>query len=170
MDFFVKPLSSKRRTNADEANRKLLTFGITYRYINNVDKDSENRLQFDMSPKYPLPKDMLLDDRNRLELRMISGDVTWRYRNRLTFQRTFQFRRFRPTPYARAEAFYEPSQGGWTELAYSFGGFIPIREHIEVEPYYERQRLYESKSSHVNAVGITLAVYFRKNTAKKSGN
>ena len=36
--FFVKPLSSKRRTNADEANRKLLTLAVTYSYINNVDK------------------------------------------------------------------------------------------------------------------------------------
>ena len=80
IDFFVKPLSNRRRTNWDEANRKLLTFGLTYRYIHNVDKAAENRLQFDVSPKYPLPKDMLLDDRSRVELRIISGDVTWRYR------------------------------------------------------------------------------------------
>jgi hypothetical protein len=165
VNFFVKPLSSKRRTNADEANRKLLTLGVTYSYINNVDKANENRLQFDMAPKFPLPKDMLLDDRNRLELRIISGDVTWRYRNRLTFQRSFQSDRFKFTPYARAEAFYEINQGEWSELTYSFGGFIPIRERIEVEPYYERQDLYGSKSFHVNAVGVTLAFYFKKTTA-----
>ena len=167
INFFVKPLSSTRRTNWDEANRKLLTFGIIYRYIRNVDKADENRLQFDVSPKYPLPKDMLLDDRNRLELRIISGDVTWRYRNRLTFQRTFQIHRLRLTPYARAEAFYEINQGEWSELTYSFGGFIPIRERIELEPYYERQILYGSKSSRVNAAGITLAFYFRKSAAIK---
>jgi hypothetical protein len=170
IDFFVKPLSSTRRTNWDEANRKLLTIGVTYRYIHNVDKASENRLQFDASPKYPLPKDMLLDDRNRLELRIISGGVTWRYRNRLTFQRTFQARRFRFTPYARFEAFYEINQGAWSELTYSFGGYIPIRERIELEPYYERQQLFGSKPSHVNAVGITLAFHFKKNTATKNGN
>ncbi|HEY6376805.1 MAG TPA: DUF2490 domain-containing protein [Edaphobacter sp.] len=169
IDFFVKPLSSTRRTNWDEANRKLLTFGVTYRFIHNVDKADENRLQFDVSPKYPLPKDMLIDDRNRLELRVISGDVTWRYRNRLTFQRTFQTHRFKFTPYARAEAFYEINQGEWSEWTYSFGGFIPISEHIEVEPYYERQDLYGSKPSHVNAFGITLAFYFRKSAANKSG-
>jgi hypothetical protein len=170
IDFFVKPLSSTRRTHWDEANRKLLTIGVTYRYIHNVDKASENRLQFDASPKYPLPRDMLLDDRNRLELRIISGGVTWRYRNRLTFQRTFQARRFRFTPYARFEAFYEINQGAWSELTYSFGGYIPIRERIELEPYYERQQLFGSKPSHVNAVGITLAFHFKKNTATKNGN
>jgi hypothetical protein len=169
IDFFVKPLSSTRRTNWDEANRKLLTFGVTYRYIHNVDKADENRLQFDVSPKYPLPKDMLLDDRNRVELRIISGDGTWRYRNRLTFQRTFQTHRFKSTPYARAEAFYEINQGEWSEWTYSFGGFIPIRERIEVEPYYERQDLYGSKPSHVNAFGITIAFYFRKSTDIKNG-
>ena len=169
MNFFVKPLSSKRRTNWDEANRKLLTFGVIYRYIRNVDKADENRLQFDVSPKYPLPRDMLLDDRNRLELRIINGDATWRYRNRLTFQRTFQSHRFRFTPYARAEAFYEINQGEWSEVTYSFGGFIPIRERIEVEPYYERQDLYGSNRSQVNAVGITLAFYFRRSTAIKNG-
>jgi Protein of unknown function (DUF2490) len=162
VDFFVKPLSSARRTNWDEANRKLLTLGVTYRYIQNVDKADENRLQFDVSPKYPLPKDMLLGDRNRVELRIIGGDVTWRYRNRLTFQRTFQTHRFRFTPYARVEAFYEINQAEWSELTYSFGGFIPIRKRVEVEPYYERQELYGSKPSHVNAVGITLAFYFRR--------
>ncbi len=169
INFFVKPLSSTRRTNWDEANRKLLTFGVTYRFIHNADKADENRLQFDVSPKYPLPKDMLIDDRNRLELRVISGDVTWRYRNRFTFQRTFQTHRFRFTPYARAEAFYEINQGKWSEWTYSFGGFIPIRERIEIEPYYERQDLHGSNPSHVNAFGITLAFYFRKSTAHKSG-
>jgi hypothetical protein len=54
-------------------------------------------------------------------------------------------------------------------LTYSFGGFIPIRERIEVELYYERQAFYGSKPSHVNAVGITLAFYFRKNAAKRDG-
>jgi hypothetical protein len=163
INFFVKPLSSKRRTNKDEANRKLLTFGATYRYVSNVDKANENRLQFDVAPKYPLPKDMLIDDRNRLELRIISSDVTWRYRNRLTFQRTFQLHRFRFTPYARVEPFYEINQGKWSELTYSFGGFIPIRKRVEIEPYYEGQDFYGSTPSHVNAVGITLAFYFRKN-------
>src|ERR1700733_13959437 len=54
-NFFVKPLSSKRRTNADEANRNLLTLGVIYSNINNVDKANENRLQFDAAPKFPLP-------------------------------------------------------------------------------------------------------------------
>ena len=117
-NFFLKPLSSKRRTNADEANRKLLTLRVTYRCINNVDEANEDRLQFDMAPKFLLPKDMLLDDRNRLELRIISGDVTWRYRNRLTFQRTFQTHRFKFTLYARAEAFYEINQGECVRISH----------------------------------------------------
>lgn len=168
VDFFVKPLSPKRRTNENEANSKLLTLGITYRYIDNVDKANENRLQFDLAPKYPLPQDMLLDDRNRLELRIIEGDRTWRYRNRLTFQKTMQIRRFKITPYARSEIFYEINQGKWSELTYSLGGYIPITKRIEVEPYYEGQRLYGSTPSHVNAVGITVAFYFRRNAAGKS--
>lgn len=170
VNFFVKPLSSKRRTNKDEANSKLLTFGVTYRYINNVDKANENRLQFDMAPKYPLPRDMLLDDRNRLELRVIMGNVTWRYRNRLTFQKTIQFRRFRLTPNARAEAFYEINQNKWSEVNYSFGGFIPIARRIEIEPYYQGEYLYGAASSYVNAVGVTVAFYFRRSTAKKGNN
>jgi Protein of unknown function (DUF2490) len=168
INFFVKPLSGKRRTNKDEANRKLLTFGATYRFVNNVDKANENRLQFDVAPKYPLPKDMLIDDRNRLELRIISSDVTWRYRNRLTFQRSFQLHRFKFTPYARGEAFYEINQGKWSELTYSFGGFIPIKERVEVEPYYEGQDLHGSTTSHVNAIGITLAIYFRRSIPVKN--
>ena len=162
VNVFVKPLSNRRRTNKDEANSRLLTFGVTYRHISSVDKANENRLQFDMAPKYPLPKDMLLDDRNRLELRLITGNVTWRYRNRLTFQKTIQFRRFKLTPYARAEGFYEINQSKWSEVDYSFGGFIPIGRHIEIEPYYQGEYLYGATSSHVNAVGVTVAFYFGK--------
>jgi hypothetical protein len=127
-----------------------------------VDKANENRLQFDMALKFPLPRDMLLDDRNRLELRIISGVATWRYRNRLTLQQTFQLHHFRLTPYARAEAFYEVNQGEWSEFTYSAGAFIPIRERIEVEPYYQGQNSHGSEPSHVNAVRITLAFYFRR--------
>ena len=50
---------------------------------------------------------MLLSDRNRVEFRDIGWQFFWRYRNRLTSERTFTFRGYRFTPYLRAEAFYD---------------------------------------------------------------
>jgi hypothetical protein len=167
VDFFVKRLSSKLRTNEDDANQKLLTLGVTYRSISNVDKPDENRLQFDVTPRYSLLWDMLLGDRNRIELRIISGGVTWRYRNRLTVQRTFKLHRFTLTPYARGEAFYDISKGMWSETTYSFGGFIPLTKRMEIQPYFQHENMLGSSSPNVNAFGLTFSVYFRKSAAKK---
>ncbi len=168
VDFFIGPIHALRHTNEDDSNRQLLTLGVTYRSINNVDKPNENRLQFDMTPRYRLPADLLLADRNRIELRIISGGVTWRYRNRLTVQRTFVFRHLALTPYGRVEGFYDISKGYWSEATYSGGANITLTKRIEIEPYYERQDIYGSSPSNVNGFGLTLSIYFRRSAATRA--
>jgi hypothetical protein len=51
---------------------------------------------------------LLLIDRNRLDLRWVDGNFSWRCRNRLTLERHFKMGGNRAlTPYASGELFYD---------------------------------------------------------------
>ena len=52
------------------------------------------------SPRFPLPWKIVLTDRNRGDLRMIAGDFSWRYRNRLSVERAVFIHSYAFTPYA----------------------------------------------------------------------
>jgi hypothetical protein len=167
LNIFLKPLSSERRTTADDSERNLLTFGVGYRSISATDKAEENRIELDLAPKYPLPAGMLLDDRNRIDLRFIADNFTWRYRNRLTLQRTFEIHSVKVTPYARGEVFYDISSSSWNKTTYALGGTVGLTKRIDLEPYYERENNTGSTPNHVNAFGLTFHAYFRKATAMR---
>jgi len=52
-------------------------------------------------------KDRLLgSDRNRLEINLTNGNFSWRYRNRLTLQKTIAVRSYHPALFASAEFYY----------------------------------------------------------------
>ena len=51
--------------------------------------------------------DVLLSDRNRIDLRDIAGEFSWRYRNRLSVEKEFSIGRVRVNPYTRFEVYYD---------------------------------------------------------------
>jgi hypothetical protein len=165
LHVFLKPLPSIRQTTRDDSNRNRLTGGVGYRSISATDKPDENRIQLDLAPRFQLPGRMLLDDRDRIDLRFISGNFTWRYRNRLTLQRTFKIHAFPVTPYARGEVYYDISSNMWNRTTYSLGGTIGLTKRTEIRPYYERENNTGSSPNHVNGLGLTLRVYFREAAA-----
>lgn len=165
LNLFLHPLLSVRQTTGDDANRNLLTGGIGYRAISSTAKPEENRIELDLAPRFQLPGSMLLDDRNRIDLRFISGNFTWRYRNRLTLQRTFKIHAFTVTPYARAEVYYDISSNEWNKMTYSSGGVISLTKRMDIEAYYQRENNIGSTPNHVNGIGLTLHVYFRRAAA-----
>ncbi|WP_084080930.1 DUF2490 domain-containing protein [Edaphobacter aggregans] len=103
----------------------------------------------------------MLSDRNRADLRFIGGDFDWRYRNRLTAERTFSILSHHFTPYLRAEAYYDSNAEKWSRTAASVGSTFPIRRHSEIEAYYEHQNdTSTAPNRQVNALGIVLTMYF----------
>ena len=55
---------------------------------------------------------------DRVDLRFIDGEFSWRYRNRLSAEREFSIGRVRLNPYARFEVYYDSRYSKWsrTEL------------------------------------------------------
>ena len=59
-----------------------------------------------------------------------NGELTWRYRNRLQFEREVTIRSYRPTPYANVEVFYDSRYHKWSSTAADAGCQFPIRRHF----------------------------------------
>ena len=80
-----------------------------------------------------------MSERNRADLRYIDGEFSWRYRNRLSAERTFSLRSFHFAPYLRAEVFYDSRFEKWPRTALTAGSTFPIGKHFDLEWYYEHQ-------------------------------
>jgi hypothetical protein len=147
-----------------------------YRFGSSVgDTDSpykEHRILTEQTLRKLLPGDVLLSDRNREDFRFISGDFSFRYRNRLTIEREVHLLKERTiTPYASAEIFYDTRYNAWNRNRFAVGlqqslrrgplrrMLLPKRQVI-LDLYYMRQNDSRSETQHVNAIGAALAFYF----------
>jgi hypothetical protein len=163
LDVNFRPLVRKRLHTNDSANGNFLTLRVGYQYFNNVGKPDENRIQVAATSRFELPWSLILAERNRVDLRFITDQFSWRYRNRLTLQRTFLIKRLSFSPYAQGEIFYDSRSGTWSKNTYSFGAAFPIRKRFEFEGYYERDNTSGGSPPHENVIGTTLSVYLRRN-------
>ena len=164
LDIFVKPhFKLKRFTifQLDEAKSRLLTFRIGYNYLPTPGKPPENRASLDATPRYPLKVGVSVADRNRIELRFIGGEFSWRYRNRLMVERTLGIHSYHFTPYVRAEAYYDSNPKKWSRTTEDIGCLFPIRRRAEIEPYYQHMNdTSKSPNRQTHGIGLVLSVYF----------
>ena len=90
----------------DESKNRLLLARIGYRYLPSYTGGSaEQRGVLEGTARFPLIGlfgDVLLSDRNRLDLRFIDGEFSWRYRNRLSAEREFSIGKIASTEQYRA--------------------------------------------------------------------
>jgi len=132
----------------------------------------EHRILTEQTLRKLLPGDLLLSDRNREDFRFLSGDFSFRYRNRVTIEREVHLFKGRTiTPYASAEIFYDTRYNAWNRTSFAIGFqqslrrgplrrmLLPERQII-LDLYYMRQNDTRSETQHVNAFGAALAFYF----------
>jgi hypothetical protein len=106
---------------------------------------------------------LLLTDRHRTDLRVINGRFAWRYRNRMTLERSFKVGRLSLTPFARGEVFYDGYWGLWSQNSYSMGATFPISNRLDLAPFYEHRNNSKSTPQHIDALGFAMSLYFRGN-------
>jgi len=167
LDFYIKPLKKQRKKwlvfPLDESKARRLSVRVGYRYIlpYGSDDPGEHRGVLEITPRTPLPAGILVSDRSRMDFRFIEGVYSWRYRNRLTFEREFSVRRFKFAPYIRGEAYYDSRYDKWSRTAIIAGSTFPVTKHIELEPYWEHQNDSGGSSNRdVNAFGAVVNLYF----------
>jgi hypothetical protein len=104
---------------------------------------------------------ILLSSRNRADLDWSDGNFSWRYRNRLSLQRTVTIRSYHPIPFARAEFFYTSKYQKWSTTALYAGCSFPLGKHTQLEPYYEHQNNTGKRpNQHLNQFGLILSLHF----------
>lgn len=164
IDFFLKPLVKLKRITVfeiDQAKDRPLMFRLGYRYMPSTDGTVEHRGIAEVTGRYPLIRGVLLSDRNRMEFRDLSGEFFWRYRNRLSAERTFAIHGYHFTPYLRAEVFYDDKYSKWSRTELTVGSTFPIGKHIELEWYYAHQNdTARPPNRQVDGLGYVLSMYF----------
>lgn len=153
-----------------------LILRVGYRFGTSVgDADSpykEHRIVTEQTLRKLLPGDLLLSDRNREDFRFVSGDFSFRYRNRVTIEREVHLFKGRTiTPYLSAEMFYDTRYNAWNRNRFAAGVqqslrrgplrklLLPERQVI-LDLYYMRQNDSRSETQHVNGIGAALTFYF----------
>ena len=168
VDLQLKPL--RRRVpllefRLDESKNRLLLARIGYRYLPSYTGGSaEQRGVLEGTARFPLIGffgDILLSDRNRVDLRFIDGEFSWRYRNRLSAEREFSIGRVRLNPYARFEVYYDSRHSTWSRTELQAGSAFPVTRRWELESYFDViNDSSESPTSQTKAVGVVTTLYF----------
>ncbi|HTA59950.1 MAG TPA: DUF2490 domain-containing protein [Candidatus Baltobacteraceae bacterium] len=164
LQLYLKPLIKLKKVKAfdlDDSKSRLLVLEIGYRYITAPGAPSENRMQVAVTSNFPLKAGFSLSDRNRADLDWKSGIFTWRYRNKLTLDRTFAIRSYHFIPYFAAEPFYESQYSKWSTTSLYAGSLFPVGKHVQFNTYYEHDNnTGKHPNRQVNSVGLVLNLYF----------
>jgi hypothetical protein len=163
-DFFLKPLVRLENITAfdlDDSKSRPLQLSVGFRYVPSPDKPHIERMIVAATPHFPLVADILLTDRNRADLNWEKGQLSWRYRNRVSFERRFTIRSYHPVPYVSAEAFYQSQYQKWSTTALYAGCLFPAGKHLELDPYYEHQNITGKRpNQQLNQFGLVLSLYY----------
>ena len=166
LDFYLKPflhLKGATEFDLDDSKSRPFVFSIGYRYLPQANgAPSTNRMEPVVTFNFPLKGKILLSDRNRGDLDWQNGGFTWRYRNRIQFEKTFRWDSYHFSPYASAEFYYASQYAKWSDTAIYVGCLFPFRKHFEFNPYYEHQNSTgKSPNQQYNQLGLMLNIFFQ---------
>jgi hypothetical protein len=165
LDFYVHPwikLAEVNKFDLDDTKPRLLTLAMGYRYLPEANGGAAtNRMEPVLTMRFPVTKRLLLTDRNRFDLDWKSGGFEWRYRNRVQLEGPFAIRKYHMKAYASVEPFYQSQYGKWSDTAIYAGCLLPIRKHVQLDPYYEHQNNTGKRpNEQLNQFGIVLNLFF----------
>ena len=169
IQFSLKPLVRLRRLSTfdlDDSKSRTLVAETGYRIITTPNAANTNRAEEAVITHFPLVAGVLLSDRNRADLQWQNGDFTWRYRNKLTLQRTLPVFSYHLIPYVAAEPFYESQYNKWSTTDLYVGCLFPVGKHVQFESYYEHENnTGKHPNKQDNFVGVVLYLYFSREKA-----
>jgi len=160
----LKPLIRLRRVTTfdlDDSKSRTLVAETGYRIITAPNTPDTNRAEEALTSHLPLMAGILLSDRNRADLEWQNGVFNWRYRNKLTLQRTLPVSSYHLIPYVAAEPFYESQYNKWSTTDLYAGCLFPVGRHIQFESYYEHENnTGKHPNKRNNFFGLVLYLYF----------
>ena len=175
IQMYLKPLIKLKKITTfdlDDSKPRALVLEAGYRYITAPNKPTDNRFLTAVTSHFPMKAAFLLTDRNRADLDWKGGKFYWRYRNKLTLERTFAIHSYHPIPYVALEPYYTSQYAKWSTTTEFAGCLLPVGKHVEFNPYYEHENDTGSKRGNTqqNSIGVALYLYFsveKNRTAKQ---
>ena len=165
LNYRIKRLTMHREKDIDEENEHLFVLGAGYEYLQTLENDKtkrENRIIIQGAAHHSPGAGLLVTDRNRVEFRWVNGAYNFRYRNKLIVDRAFRANKFRFTPYASGELFWDRNHHLWNENQYSFGVQLPYKQRLMLDIFYLHQNCTTCSQTHVNVAGLTLNLFFKR--------
>jgi hypothetical protein len=164
IDLYLKPwikLQNAAIFDLDQAKQRALVFSTGYRVLPSPNAPVTNRWELIATANFPLRWGILLSDRNRADLDWQSGKFDWRYRNRLSLERSITLGSHHPRVYVRDEEFYESSYEKWSTTALYVGGNYSVGRLLDLGPYYCHQNnTGKSPNQQLNQLGLIANLYF----------
>jgi hypothetical protein len=164
IQLYLKPLIQLKHVTTfdlDDSKSRALVLEAGYRSITAPNNPFENRMLVAVTSNFPLKAGILVSDRNRADLDWKNGGFTWRYRNKLTLERTFSIHSYHLIPYVAAEPFYESQYNKWSTTSLYAGSLFRVGNHVEFNPYYEHDNNTGKRPNKlVSSVGLALYLYF----------
>jgi hypothetical protein len=168
LQFYLKPLIRLKNVtlfDLDDAKSRALVIETGYRIITAPNTPNENRAVEALTSHFPIFASILLTDRNRVDLDWKNGTFTWRYRNKLTLERTFAIHSYHLIPYVAAEPFYESQYKKWASTDLYAGCLLPVGKHVEFDPYYEFENdTGKAPNRQQYYVGLALYLFFSRSS------
>lgn len=166
LTFFFSPFRLPRIKTLNRTRNNYLEFRIGYRYVATLgDRSSHtHRGLLELTPRFPLPGQMVLADRNQLVLIGQANEVSWLYRNRVTLARSFQVDSWIFTPYIQGQVIYNSDPGAWNRYNCGFGSTFKVNAHLQLDPYYQHHGLIGMAGRPTNGIGFKVELFFRNQT------
>lgn len=162
LGYQFKLLTREHLPILDPDKDHLLVVSAGYEYLDNFDSatpSTENRFVLTATPGVRPWSNVLLRDRNRIELRWINGQYSTRYRNRLDLEFDLRLHKLRVDPYLAAEFFYNSNYSSWNQEQYTAGLGFPLFHRLLLQTYYLRQHCTTCSPNNFNVGGITITYF-----------
>ena len=162
--FRVKPLFKTFIDALDTDKQHVLVVRVGYEFRHGGEEELDTNThtgRVDGTFRWGFPKKILMTDRNRGELRWVDGDPSFRYRNRLQFERPFTLFKRKVAPYGSAEAYWDSRFRSWNKFRYTGGVEFHAFWKATVDLYFTRERCVTCPDPHTDIIGVNTKFFFK---------
>jgi hypothetical protein len=170
IQLYLKPLLKLKKITTfdlDDSKPRALVLEAGYRYITAPNEPLDNRFLTSATVHFPMKAGLLITDRDRADLDWKGAQFKWRYRNKLTVERTFTIYSYHLIPYFAFEPYYESQYNKWSTTTEYGGCLLPVGKYVQFNPYYEHENDTGGKHGNKQQNYVGLAVYFFFSVEKK---
>jgi hypothetical protein len=164
VDLSIQPILREDLRTDDWQRARYVWARLGYTHVGKVDEGqgetTENRGVLSIYAKAPLPAEVWIEGRARVDLRWLGDEFSKRYRLRFDVTREFTLLEHTVVPYVNGEAFYDERYDGISRLLYQIGTEVTVSKGFRYEIYIGWLEDRLPSASTLLALGAVAKWYF----------